>query len=310
MSDLYAGGPAKFLAVADSASNLSALCKWASSMGEKALVLGKGSNCLFDDRGFDGLVIVNQVQPFVEDLGDGLYRVGAGRPFNRLGMEMSARGLGGLEFAAGIPGSVGGAVYMNAGSGQQDTASVAVSAEVMRRDGTTEHWDLRPGTAMGRHFGYRRSPFQEHAGDAVVVSVTFRLRPDDSALGRARAGLARRRATQPLEERSAGSVFRNPGGGLPPAGQLIDEAGLRGTAVGRAAVSLRHANFLVNLGGATSAEMRELMSLVKAEVWHAHGVALEEEICVIPHSGSDGGRRGYRGIEALPRRAASWHFRD
>ena len=432
------------------------------------VTLGRGSNTLFDDRGFEGVVAVNCIATletvntvetvdtvngvhtvetvtattaetptprFVEEGDDALqeaedeavrggeyttsgkraaedvaeeeedddddddhaetettfasFRVGAGYPFNQLGAALSRDGWSGLEFAIGIPGTVGGAVFMNAGADGQDTAAALESVDVLSPDGRVK----RVVAAERMHFGYRASPFQsppapggnpaeevegdevdevdddddvvrrgggagllsatddvegdcdddddDHRGDddaaasamvdddddldlagAVITAATFRMRRDAGAANRARECLRRRRATQPLAERSVGCVFRNPGPGALSAGALIDKSGLKGVTCGGASVSNIHANFLVYSsssfnagataaaaapseddgagaiksqsrdergggggggGGGGSREMEALIRRVKNDVFEATGYELHEELWRVPH---------------------------
>eukprot|EP00192_Tetraselmis_astigmatica_P021279 CAMPEP_0117689058 /NCGR_PEP_ID=MMETSP0804-20121206/24236_1 /TAXON_ID=1074897 /ORGANISM="Tetraselmis astigmatica, Strain CCMP880" /LENGTH=296 /DNA_ID=CAMNT_0005501703 /DNA_START=785 /DNA_END=1675 /DNA_ORIENTATION=+ len=284
---LAVGGPAKYLVHVKDMKYLKRALWWATHCQEAVLVIGKGSNCLFDDRGFDGLVIVNQLDS-IQDLGEGAFRVGSGHQFNKLGMWAAGGGWAGLEFAAGIPGTVGGAAYMNAGCNGQEVGDVIEAATVLHADGTVENVSLDVGNLQSSHFGYRKSPFQDLPTTSVITSVTFRLSRDPSAFHRAVAGLQRRKATQPLHLRTAGCVFRNPaaapGEQMVSAGQLIDQAGLKGTIIGGAAVSWQHANFLTNQRGAKSADMQRLIELVKCRVAEDSGVELQEEVRFIPHS--------------------------
>ncbi|KAK9091313.1 hypothetical protein Sjap_024490 [Stephania japonica] len=227
--------------------------------------------------GFDGCVILNRID-FVENtdgeqLGDCYYRVGSGCPFNRFGIQSCIDGFGGLEFAAGIPGTVGGAVYMNAGADGQETSDTVNSVEIVTIDGERRVFD-RNNLA----FGYRWSCFQEMEDLAAIVSVTFRLKASSLSRARQQDYMARRRLLQPVGERSAGSVFRNPSGVGFSAGELIEKAGMKGFRVGGAKVSDKHANFFINSGSSTSRDMLELIHIVKEKVNQKFGIQLVEEI--------------------------------
>ena len=202
---------------------------------------------------------------------DGLIVAGAGVPLARLALFAQQQGLTGLEFAHGIPGTVGGGMVMNAGAYGGELVQVAVSARFLTRDGTLKTYE---GPEMG--LSYRHSAFMEEPG--VVISAAFRLTPGDpeAILARMRELMERRRASQPLDLPSAGSTFKRPVGGY--AAALIQNAGLKGLRVGGAAVSEKHAGFVVNLGGATGADVLTLMSQVRARVKESSGIELEPEV--------------------------------
>ncbi|XP_055805051.1 uncharacterized protein LOC129873889 isoform X2 [Solanum dulcamara] len=241
------------------------------------MILGKGSNCLFDDMGFDGCVILNRID-FLEKIESGVYRVGSGYPFNRLGVVSANEGFSGLEFAAGVPGTVGGAAYMNAGANGQETAAAIDSIDIITNEGESRMLKRR-----ALNFGYRSSPFQEMRDLGSITAVTFRLKFSKTAREMQQAYLARKWRTQPLGERSAGSVFRNPSSMGVSAAELIEKTGLKGLRVGGAMVSNKHANFFINCGSATSQDMLELIGLVKDAVNQKFGVELKEEIlCIHP----------------------------
>ncbi|WOL09459.1 hypothetical protein Cni_G18212 [Canna indica] len=241
------------------------------------LVVGKGSNCLFDDRGFDGLVVQNRLRQ-LEVIERGVYRVGSGFPFNQLGVRCSADGLSGLEFAGGIPGTVGGAVFMNAGANSQETGDVVDNVEIITTDG-----ELQVLRRAELAFGYRWSSFQAMNNLAAILAVTFRLTPSVSTRELQRAFLERRRRSQPVGERCAGSVFRNPTGIEISAGKLIELAGLKGFAIGGAKVSDIHANFFINFNGCTSQDMLALINHVKQRVDEQFQIELKEEIIYVPY---------------------------
>ncbi|CAL9126429.1 unnamed protein product [Musa acuminata var. zebrina] len=271
------GGPCRYFLRTSRASQLVAAVRYCRERCIPFLVLGRGSNCLFDDRGFDGFVMLNRVDQ-LEVTEPGVYRVGSGFHFNRLGVRCSAEGFSGLEFAGGIPGTVGGAVFMNAGADCQETGDVVDSVEIVTMDGELQV--LRRSELV---FGYRWSAFQDMKDLAAIVAVTFRLTPSTAATERQRAFLERRRRTQPIGERSAGSVFRNPSGAEMSAGRLIELAGLKGFAVGGAKVSNVHANFFVNFNGSTSQDMLALISHVKESVDKKFQIELKEEVKYVPH---------------------------
>ncbi|PIA33280.1 hypothetical protein AQUCO_04100003v1 [Aquilegia coerulea] len=264
------GGPCNYFVQLSNLTQLISAVRYCNEHSIRFIIVGKGSNCLFDDHGFDGCVILNQIR-FLERVQPGVYRVGSGYAFNRLGVQCCNEGYSGLEFAAGIPGTVGGAAYMNAGANGQETADVIDSVEIVTVDGR-----LKTLNREELSFGYRKSPFQEMEDLAAVTAVTFRLIPSVSAKERQQTMLAKRKMSQPLAQRSAGSVFRNPLGFS--AGDLIEKAGLKGFRVGGAKVSEIHANFFISSGNCTSRDMRELINLVKEKVNVKFGIQLKEEI--------------------------------
>lgn len=270
------GGPAKLFCEVHHELQLASVISYCARQNIRFLVIGKGSNCLFDDRGFDGCVILNRIC-FLERHASGVYHVGSGYPFNVLGTQCSNDGFTGLEFASGIPGTVGGAVFMNAAADGQETAGVLKSVEVV-----TIHGNKHQMQRAELSYGYRSSPFQMAQGFAAISSATFALAPSPTSRERQREFLKRRKQTQPLAERTAGCVFKNPGSGCQSAGSLIDKAGLKGVSVGAAKVSEIHANFLVNVKDARAKDMINLISLVKEQVRLQLGVDLEEEIIFVP----------------------------
>ena len=266
------GGLAKYFIEARELSDLREALLFANAKGLEVLVIGKGSNCLFDERGFEGLVIYNNIQNIT--FFEGGVFVSGGYSFARLGLSTSRRGLSGLEFAAGIPGSVGGAVYMNAGAMGLDVSAALTEC----------HWldsqnQLHISKKEDLEFSYRHSGFQEHGG--LIVGARFALHVDGGAKERCQTFLQKRLLSQPYSEKTAGCFFRNPSGGC--AGAWIDQLGLKGLAVGGAAVSSLHANFIVNRGGATSSDVLALVEKIQVEVEKAFGERLVLEVRVIPY---------------------------
>ncbi|XP_031499840.1 uncharacterized protein LOC116264057 isoform X2 [Nymphaea colorata] len=271
------GGPAKYFTEFSNQTQLVAAIRYCVDHSIRFFIVGKGSNCLFDDRGFDGCVMLNRIQ-FLERIHGGIYRVGSGYPLNKLGMQCSAEGFAGFEFACGIPGTIGGAVFMNAGAHGQEISDVIESVEIITING--EH------RLIGRNdllFYYRQSSFQKMQDLAAIVAVTFHLTPSSTSKTKAEEYLSRRKSSQPLSERSAGSVFRNPMGSAMTAGELIDKAGLKGYSIGGAKVSDMHANFFINLENSTSRDMVLLIKFVQEQVKLKFGIELEEEVCMVPY---------------------------
>ena len=265
------GGPAELLACPRSEEELAALLRQCARMEVRPRVLGGGTNILAPDGGVPGVVISTRGLDSLELSEDGSISAGAGVPLARLAVFAQKNGLTGLEFAHGIPGTVGGGMYMNAGAYGGELSQVAVSARFLTAEG-----ELRTlvGEEMG--LGYRRSAFMGLPG--VIVSARFRLEAGDpeTIQARMRELMERRRASQPLELPSAGSTFKRPVGGY--AAALIQEAGLKGFRVGDAAVSEKHAGFVVNLGHASSADVLTLIARVRETVKASSGIELEPEV--------------------------------
>ncbi len=237
-------------------------------------VLGNGSNTLALDKGFRGVVFITTDMRGVKIDGTRLTG-GCGVLLGSVGTNASRAGLSGVEFANGIPGTLGGAVYMNAGAYGGQLSDVVSETECYDLDGE----QILRLTNTEQQFGYRHSIFMEK--NYIVLSVTLQLAKDESDHIRARMNdyLQRRREKQPLEYPSAGSVFKRPEGHF--AGKLIEDAGLKGLRVGGAVVSPKHAGFIVNTGGATASDVLTLIDRIKEKVFASSGVALECEIRVI-----------------------------
>jgi len=264
------GGPAELLATPRDADDLVRVVRFA---GERAIpwrVLGNGSNLLIRDEGVRGLVIrVRKVLDAIRFEG-ATVEAGAGASFPQLANLAAARGLTGLEFGAGIPGTVGGAIVMNAGWHEFEIGNAVASVTRLEPDGSS--------ATLGREasaFGYRTSAFRGRPG--IVLAAWMALAPDDPAAVRARLErfAAGRKATQPTELPSCGSVFLKPEGDF--AGRLIEAAGLKGRRVGGIQISPKHANFFVNLGGGTAKDALELVGIAESEVARRFGVALTRE---------------------------------
>ena len=269
------GGPARRMAFPRNAEQLVLLLSFADECGAQPFVLGNGTNVLFPDEGIDRLVVNTRDMADIRLLDDGRVRAEAGASLARVANFACQQGLAGLEFAHGIPGSVGGGVCMNAGAYGGELAQVIESVTVLFPD---EGVKTLPCGDMA--FGYRHSLLMEHP-DAVVLSAVFALYPDDSAAIRGRMDelMARRKASQPLEYPSAGSTFKRPEGHF--AGRLIEEAGCKGLTIGGAQVSEKHAGFVINVGGATCADVLVLMAEVQRRVKENSGVTLEPEVRIV-----------------------------
>jgi UDP-N-acetylmuramate dehydrogenase len=271
------GGPGDLFAVVHNPFELRALVKFARSRAISYTLLGRGSNVVISDAGIRGLVIQDRAEGARID-GD-RYHAGAGVAMARAATETQKAGLTGLEYGLAIPGTVGGAVWANAGAHDAETASVLESATVLLADGSE-----RVVPAAELRFAYRDSRFKDAeplpaGGPAeIVMGATFRLQPADPDVIKGRLDEIRRwrQTHQPLGIPSAGSVFRNPEGDS--AGRLIDELGLNGTRVGGAVVSEKHANFITNDQKGSATDVRRLGELVRARVREAHGIELRFEI--------------------------------
>ena len=265
------GGPAKRMAFPSSREQLVLLMSFAKNYGANPLVIGNGSNLLVPDEGLDRLVIDTSANlNRVERGSENTVLADAGATLARTADLACKSGLTGLEFAHGIPGTVGGGVCMNAGAYGGEMRQVVTEVTALYPDG------IRRFTGDQAEFAYRHSRFLEDG--AVVLGAVVRLTPDDPAAIRQRMDdlMARRRASQPLEWPSAGSTFKRPEGYY--AGTLIDQTGLKGLTVGGAQVSEKHAGFVINTGSATCADVRELIRRVQEAVYRAHGVRLEPEV--------------------------------
>lgn len=266
------GGPADLLITVPDASAAAALLAVCKRTDTPAFLLGNGSNLLVGDKGVRGVVWrFSPADAACETVDAVTVKCDAGMPLLRLCRLAKEKGLSGLEFAFGIPGTVGGALYMNAGAYDGQMADVVQSADVLRGDGTVI---TVPVEDMA--LSYRHSAFMEN--DDVILSVTFVLHEGDAdAIGaRMQELMQRRKDKQPLEYASAGSFFKRPTGYF--AGALIEQSGLKGFAVGGAAVSEKHAGFVINLGGATAADVRALSDAVIEKVAKGYGVTLQPEV--------------------------------
>ena len=265
------GGPARLFAMPDDPAEVAEVLSLCREAGVKSFVLGAGSDLLVSDEGYDG-VIVALAEDLLAVTADG-YRLTcqAGVPIAEASEMACELGLSGLEFACGIPGSVGGACFMNAGAYNGCVADVLESVRVLYPDGSVRELGVDE-----LDLGYRKSRIANEG--LVVLSATFALKPADQDAVRATMDdLTRRREEkQPLELPSAGSTFKRPEGYF--AGKLIMDAGLMGYRVGGAAVSTKHAGFVVNLGGATAADVLAVIAHVQDEVERASGVRLEPEV--------------------------------
>lgn len=268
------GGPAAALAEPSSPEELAALARLLRAAGEKPFLMGNGTNLLIGDGPFDRFVIrCGDNLSALRAEGDRIHAQ-CGATLARTAALALEEGLGGMEFAAGIPGSIGGAVSMNAGAYGGEMKDIVESTDYLDED-------LNFRTLQGEEhsFGYRHSRFSDT--DCVILSATLRLQSADrEQIGaRMKELAAKRRASQPLELPSAGSTFKRPAGGF--AAALIDQAGLKGYAVGGAQVSPKHAGFVVNTGGATCEDVLRLMEHIQKVVYESSGIVLEPEVKIL-----------------------------
>lgn len=266
------GGPAEVMAFPKTSCELSKLLKTSILLDCKPYILGAGTNILAPDDGLNGLVIcLKDCMSSMEQIDETSISVAAGISMAKAAVFAAGLGLSGLEFAHGIPGSVGGGVYMNAGAYGGEISQVCKSVEVMTMDGQIL---IYTGEEMG--FSYRHSRLEEEQG--IVTRVVFSLQPKAETEIRTlmQELMTRRRTSQPLDMPSAGSAYKRPVGGY--ASALVDQIGLKGYQVGGAAVSTKHAGFVVNLGDATAADVRQLLTEVSDKVYDATGIRLEPEV--------------------------------
>ena len=266
------GGPARAVAMPKNEQELSRLLKICAENGVKPVILGAGTNVLAPDEGMEKLVIVlKDALEGMERLSDTCIRVMAGVTMSRAAVFAAGLNLGGLEFAHGIPGTVGGGVYMNAGAYGGEIKDVCTRVRIMERNGEAR-WISNEEAA----FSYRHSTIEDNPW--IVVAAEFELTPtpEEEVWAKMKELIGKRRASQPLDLPSAGSAFKRPVGGY--AAALIDQTGLKGFQVGGAAVSEKHAGFVVNLGGATAADVQALLQAVSDKVFERTGIRLEPEV--------------------------------
>ena len=275
LTTMRVGGTADLFATAHNAFELRGLIRFARSRAIPLLVLGRGSNVVVSDRGIRGLVV--HVRAEQSSVDGERYIAAAGVQMARAATETQKAGLSGLEFGLAIPGTVGGAVWANAGAHGSEVATILESADVLLADGTEARL-----AAAELGFAYRDSRFKHQDDPATrefVLGATFRLRPEPPDVIRGRLDDIRRwrQAHQPLGLASAGSVFRNPDDG-PAAGLLIERAGLKGFRIGGATVSEKHANFIVHDRTGTAADVRRLADHVRATIQATDGIDLRFEV--------------------------------
>lgn len=266
----HIGGRAKYYIQVKSSTDLIETFQFIKSKNLKYFILGNGSNILFDDDGYDGVIIHNDLCEIVRNENE--ICVQSGVLLKELLNFAQVHNLGGLEFAAGIPGTVGGAIYMNAGAENENISKYLKKVWFYAFDNDLKEYDIDDLT-----FGYRTSSFQKMSG--FLFKAQFFLSPfcDKEKI---RAYLIKRKSTQPIEAYSAGSVFKNPPSNY--AGKLIEECNLKGVKIGGAKISEKHANFIINEKNANSKDVLALIALIKKSVFEKHNIVLNEEIIFLP----------------------------
>ena len=268
------GGPAELFLSPEDAGQTAKLVRFCEKEEIPVFVLGKGSNLLVSDRGIKGAVIYTGKQCGISMVNENTVRAQSGASLAQLCTFALENSLSGLEFAYGIPGTVGGAVFMNAGAYGGEMKDVLLNSEYVSTDGTSGEIDNEAMELSYRHSAYENS-------NLVITAASVRLAPADRNEIKSTMNdiLARRKEKQPLEYPSAGSTFKRPEGNF--AGALIEQCGLKGVSVGGAQVSEKHAGFIINRGGATAADILSLIKHVQARVKAQTGVSLETEIRLI-----------------------------
>ena len=282
------GGPARYFVKAENADDLKEAFALAHEKALPYFILGNGTNLLVADKGFDGIVITLAGKfSEINDLGNGAFHVGAATPLGRFARNAMKQGFAGIHKLAGIPGTLGGAIFMNAGAYGQEIGTCCTTVTTIDTDG-----NLHEHAASECGFGYRQSAFQK-LGE-TIVSATFQL-PAASAEGKTVADLeaelaecmAKRKASQPLNMPNAGSTFKRLSAGAADTptqiapGYYIEQAGLKGYRMGGAEVSTIHANFIVNAGGATASDIKQLSEFVQQKVAEKFGIQLYREIILL-----------------------------
>lgn len=268
------GGACDAMLLPSSIEDVEAVCALLAECGEKPFLMGNGTNLLVTDAPLHRIVLrMGEEFSRVDPVNGTALRAESGATLSRLALFAAARGLAGLEFAHGIPGTLGGGVVMNAGAYGGELKDVVTEVTALYPDG------VKVLTPAELDFSYRHSVFS--AGEGIVLGAKVKLESGDPDAIKAKMDdlMARRKASQPLELPSAGSTFKRPTGYY--AGPLIEGCGLKGCRVGGAEVSSKHAGFVVNVGGATCADVLALIEKVQKTVYDAHGVMLEPEVKII-----------------------------
>jgi UDP-N-acetylmuramate dehydrogenase len=266
------GGPVPVVYLPENESELAELLKTLSAENRKFRVIGNGSNVLADDRGLNEAIVCTRSLGRVLRVEGNVLTADAGYPMAQLAYQSASKGLTGLEFAVGIPGSIGGVVRMNAGAHGHTISEVVDSVRMIDHSG-----QIRVASKKDLQFSYRSAAIP---ADAIITEVNLKLVPDDSKKihARIREFNEHRTSTQPLREKSAGCIFKNPGPCA--AGKLIEDSGLKGSGIGGAVVSEIHGNFIINRNQATFEDVLKLIEHIKKTVHDSQGVDLHEEVII------------------------------
>ena len=278
LSNFKIGGIADFVVWPLDEESLSALLLTLREMNMRYEVFGNCSNVLFADEGFRGCIVLmdrlKSIEMYEDENGNYFVTAGAGVSLNSLAFFALQNALGGIEFVYGIPGSVGGAVYMNAGAYEHSVSEAIVKTTFVNQNG-------EKGTLVGEdhNFGYRRSAYMKNG--AIITSATFKLQKTEPTEIKSKMDdlMSRRREKQPLEYPSAGSVFKRYPGYF--TAKLIDEAGLKGYTVGGAQVSEKHAGFIINKNNATASDVKKLIEIIKQKIHSIYGIDIECEVIIM-----------------------------
>ncbi|MEH7254840.1 UDP-N-acetylmuramate dehydrogenase [Neobacillus niacini] len=269
------GGPADLLIEPSSLENIQKVIAFINERKLQWRAIGRGSNLLVSDKGIEGVVIKLGSGLDHLSINDSTIRVGGGHSLISLSTLISKKGLAGLEFASGIPGSVGGAVYMNAGAHGSDISKILTKAHILFEDG-----EIKWLSKDDMEFTYRTSVLQKKR-PGIVLEAEFALTKGDRAaiVSQMQKNKDYRKETQPWNFPCAGSIFRNP---LPNyAGKLIEDAGLKGYQIGGAKVSEMHGNFIVNAGNASARDVLDLIQYIKDTIQNSYGIKMETEVEII-----------------------------
>ncbi|MBO4473911.1 MAG: UDP-N-acetylmuramate dehydrogenase [Clostridiales bacterium] len=282
------GGPAQIYAEPRTSEEIAALISAAKSASMPYFLMGNGSNLVVSDEGIEGLVIrlgelFSEIRSEVDSADPENVRIfaTAGTLLIRLSSFAAKEGLSGLEFASGIPGSLGGAVFMNAGAYGHDISEVVDKVTAISKDGGIRTWKRDQLS-----FGYRKSTFMEEEGIITEVELVLRRGDPEMIASQIREYTEKRTKSQPLQYPSAGSMFKRPEGHY--TGALIEQAGLKGFSIGGAQVSEKHAGFVINTGEATAADIDALVKHIQKTVFEKYGVSLEREVRFVGRGFSSG----------------------
>lgn len=272
-STFHIGGPASYFHQINNKKDAVTILQYLHKKQIPYIILGKGSNCLFDDKGFDGVVLLNKINHY-HITEEGFLTVGSGHSFGNICWKVSCLGFSGLEFGIGIPGSVGGAIYMNAGAHNFETSHYLSSVAYINTN-----FEIIREKKENLLFAYRKSYFQKFS--FFILEALFQLHKNPLSKKKLQNLNKKRYISQPLKHKSVGCIFKNPAPNI-SAGFLIDSCGLKGIAQGDAEISQKHANFIINKGQASANDVLYLINKIKTTVFNKTGILLEEEVKIIP----------------------------